>query len=424
MLMTMGRGLTHPGLRLVRAIGTVLVLGTLGACGGSAKPEATATDATQEPVLAGGTVAAEARVVPERSVALGLRGGGRVAKVAVREGQTVKAGQELLRLAGGAQAASVLDAAAALRAAEAELARVEKGTRAEVLAAAEAAVEAADAETRAATARVAAADAGLSKVSGGSQDDVSIAERRLEQAKNTRWGLQAQRDAICGRVKEKLAFTQADCDQAQANVQAAEETVRIAELEYQKLKRGSAQEDVAVARAQVAEAEGARSAAAARLRQARAELDRLRRGAEPEDLTIATAAVDRARAALELAQLGMDETVLRAPFAGTVAAVEAIEGQILAPDAPALRLADLGRWKVETEDLTELSVVDLEVGDPVTLRFDAIEGLTLPGRVSGLRSYGENRLGDITYRVSISLDRQDPRLRWNMTAAVEIEPGD
>lgn len=402
----------------------LVVAGALAGCGSGSGGDATPAGPTQEPVLAAGSVAAEARVVPERSVALGLRGGGRVDKVAVQEGQAVKAGQELLRLAGGAQAASVLDAAAALRAAEAELARVEKGSAAEVLAAAEAAVEAADAETRAATARVAAADATLTKVSGGSQDDVGIAERRFEQSKNTRWGLQAQRDAICGRVKEKLAFTQADCDQAQANVQAAEETVRIAELEYQKLKRGSAQEDVAVARAQVAEAEGARSASAARLRQARAELDRLRRGASPEELTIATSAVDRARAALELAQLNMDETVLRAPFAGTVAAVEAIEGQLLPPDAPALRLADLGRWKLETEDLTELSVVGLKVGDPVTVRFDAIEGLSLPGKVAGLRSYGENRLGDITYRVSISLDRQDPRLRWNMTAAVEIQPED
>jgi hypothetical protein len=34
---------------------------------------------------------------------------------------------------------------------------------------------------------------------------------------------------------------------------------------------------------------------------------------------------------------------------------------------------------------------------------------------------GITRQGDITYKVIVVLDRQDPRLRWNMTAAVAIE---
>jgi hypothetical protein len=33
---------------------------------------------------------------------------------------------------------------------------------------------------------------------------------------------------------------------------------------------------------------------------------------------------------------------------------------------------------------------------------------------------GENKQGDITYVVTITLDQQDPQLRWNMTAAVAI----
>lgn len=54
--------------------------------------------------------------------------------------------------------------------------------------------------------------------------------------------------------------------------------------------------------------------------------------------------------------------------------------------------------------------------------FDAVDGLSLPGKVVRVRSYGESRLGDITYRVTIALDRQDERLRWNMTASAAIEP--
>lgn len=44
------------------------------------------------------------------------------------------------------------------------------------------------------------------------------------------------------------------------------------------------------------------------------------------------------------------------------------------------------------------------------------------GKVKRVRSFGESRLGDITYRVTIALDRLDTRLRWNMTASVAIEP--
>jgi hypothetical protein len=32
--------------------------------------------------------------------------------------------------------------------------------------------------------------------------------------------------------------------------------------------------------------------------------------------------------------------------------------------------------------------------------------------------------GDVTYKVVITLDRQDVRLHWNMTAAVAIEAED
>lgn len=38
-----------------------------------------------------------------------------------------------------------------------------------------------------------------------------------------------------------------------------------------------------------------------------------------------------------------------------------------------------------------------------------------------IKSFGESRLGDITYTVVIAMDSQDERLRWNMTASVAIE---
>jgi len=44
----------------------------------------------------------------------------------------------------------------------------------------------------------------------------------------------------------------------------------------------------------------------------------------------------------------------------------------------------------------------------------------MAGQVTRIRSLGENRQGDITYRVIITPNEQDSRLRWNMTASVVI----
>ena len=112
---------------------------------------------------------------------------------------------------------------------------------------------------------------------------------------------------------------------------------------------------------------------------------------------------------------------LVAPFAGTVMKVDIAPGEYAAPGAAVLLLADTSAWQVETTDLTELNVA--EVGEAATARvtFDALPDLELTGRVSAVKPYGESKQGDIVYTVNITLDRQDPRLRWNMTAKVSIE---
>ncbi|MBA3533913.1 MAG: efflux RND transporter periplasmic adaptor subunit, partial [Ardenticatenales bacterium] len=45
-----------------------------------------------------------------------------------------------------------------------------------------------------------------------------------------------------------------------------------------------------------------------------------------------------------------------------------------------------------------------------------------PGTVTRIRTIGENKQGDITYTVIVTPDKQDERLRWNMTAIVDIAP--
>ena len=94
----------------------------------------------------------------------------------------------------------------------------------------------------------------------------------------------------------------------------------------------------------------------------------------------------------------------------------------MGPGSPIIRLADLSAWQIETDDLTELNVVRVAEGAPASITFDAIPGLKVAGKVSRIKPLGENKQGDMTYVVIIAPDQVDPRLRWNMTAAVAIEP--
>ena len=78
---------------------------------------------------------------------------------------------------------------------------------------------------------------------------------------------------------------------------------------------------------------------------------------------------------------------------------------------------------METTDLTELSVAGVHEGDAATVTFDALPDLTLPGKVTHVKNFGQDHQGDIVYTVVVTLGKSDPRLRWNMTAKVGIVTG-
>jgi hypothetical protein len=83
-------------------------------------------------------------------------------------------------------------------------------------------------------------------------------------------------------------------------------------------------------------------------------------------------------------------------------------------------IADLSAWHLETSDLTELDVVAVQPGAPVTITFDAIPDLSLTGAVTRVKGLGQSFQGDVIYTVLIEPASWDERLRWNMTATVAI----
>lgn len=206
-----------------------------------------------------------------------------------------------------------------------------------------------------------------------------------------------------GTASRDIQLKEAQQEEAQAEYEQSSADYKRYQLLYE--QGGISQQELEQARA-------ARVKAEARLKQARVELE-MARVQGPEDLAAAQAEVKAISARL-------DQSELRAPFAGMIAAINLGAGEAVSAYAPLIYLADCSAWQIKTEDLSELDIARVKKGTPASISFDAIPELVLPARVVHIRALGEKKKGDMTYTVTLKPEKQDSRLYWNMTALVKI----
>lgn len=384
------------------------------------------------------SIVADARLVPVRQAELSLSTGGVVAEVLVQEGEAVTAGQLLVRLNNSQQQVAVVRAQADLQGAQARLAEITAPARQEEVAQAEAALGAAQAryerlaqaalpgEIAAAEAGLNALQASLAKVMEGASEQQLIAARAdLANAEATLRQAQSAYNLVKWRNDVGATPQSAALQQATNNYEAAQ--ARLADLE-----RGASQADIAAASAQVRQATAQlqtlrnampsdMAAAQADVNAQQAQLALLLAGPQAESVAVAEAEVAGATAALQQALVALGDRELRAPFTGTVAALNIDVGEQASAGVTLVQLADLTQWEVETEDLTELDIVGVTPGSQVALTFDAIPDLAMNGTVKRVRPIGEDNRGDIVYTVVVDPAQQDPRFLWNMTTVVTME---
>ena len=146
-----------------------------------------------------------------------------------------------------------------------------------------------------------------------------------------------------------------------------------------------------------------------------------RAGARPETIHAAEADLTDAQTTLMQRHVELDDTELRAPFAGTIASLDLEVGEQVATGTPVVRLADQSEWLIETDDLTEINVVFVQEGDRAThLRSTPCPTLELEGTVIRIKPLGENKQGDITYTATIEPDtcRRSPALEYDCIGSI------
>jgi len=375
----------------------------LSACGG-ALPGGAGTPTAIPVVISDTNVVAEGRLVPNQSANLSFKTGGQVAEILITEGDSVEKGQVIARLDSSEQLQSAV-AGAEAEVLNAKLAR----------------------DTLFKTAEVATA-AALQKIADA-RDAVRAAERRMNNletgSKDTDIDLAKANVTI---LKDQLDNAKEDYkpyeNKPQDNVTRAvflSRFVQAQQLYDNAVRRlnnlvGTANEiDLAIGDANL-------SVAKAQLLLAEQDYEDIKAGGpNPDDLAAADARVKAAETGLVAVQASLSDVELVSPFSGKVVDIQITTGEQVAPGQPVAVLADFSQWIVETDDLTEIEIPEVRVGQAVKIVPDALPDLELGGTVDRISDVFVEKRGDITYTARILLNRLDERLRWGMTVVVTFE---
>jgi len=381
-----------------------------------------------------------------------LREGAPAADIAQAEAHLSQIQARLTQAYGRVTPQDVAAAEARLKEARARLAGLEAGSPAAEIEQARAALAEAQAEGNQQRAALAEAKEKARRLVEERANDIRALQATVS---NAYWNLQRaggdpeapearEPAAALERAKLDLANAESAFERAQVEYDAAkqkeiagvaesEATISTAASKLNDLLAGTKPDELANAQAAVATAQadlarlqgaargGELAEAAAAVTEANARVSGLHADASEASIAQVQVAILQSEVRLKAAELAIEQATLVAPIAGVVGTVNITPGEIADSHEPAVILADVSAWQLETQDLNDLSVARIHEGASVTISFYAIPQLELPGRVARVKPIGENEQGKTFYTVTIRPDRWDARLRWNMPALVTIK---
>ena len=147
-------------------------------------------------------------------------------------------------------------------------------------------------------------------------------------------------------------------------------------------------------------------------------LEKLKAGSDALDIRSQELAVIQRENALLDARDKFADYFIRAPFEGTVTKITLKKGESISSGSVIGSL--ITSQKIVSIPLNEVDVAKIEIGQKTTLIFDAIDGLEMTGRVTGIDAIGTVSQGVVTYSVQITLDTQDIRIKSGMSVTATI----
>lgn len=325
--------------------------------------------------------------VEARDIRVGSKVGGRIEKVLVREGDTVKAGQVLITF-------DDKELQAALDQSKAAAEKAARGYRPEEIAEAKAAVEEAKAEYE-------------QRKNGYRHEDIAAAQADLERAKadaarakldNDRYQALAEKDLVSKQQRDsaEAAFRMADAQQANAQHKLDE------------LQHGYRPEEIASAQA--------------RYEQAQATYAKFARGNRRED-------VDLAKASFSFDEARYREREVVAPSEATVEVLDVRPGDLIAPNTPVATLLERDQIYIRIY-IPETEIGHVTLGQKAEVRVDSFAKTVFDGVVEQINQQAEFLPRNVQTReervhqvfgVKVRIDDPSNRVRAGMAADVKLK---
>jgi HlyD family secretion protein len=201
----------------------------------------------------------------------------------------------------------------------------------------------------------------------------------------------------------------------------AQAAVTQAQTQLTNLQKGGTQANLASAEAQVTQAQVA--------------LDKLTAPATDAELASAEAGLLQAQANLDTARRNLTEATLTAPFDGVVSAVTVQVGASSGASSSssgsssstssggggaAITLVDRSKLHIDI-NLSETDAAKVQIGQPVTLTFDAMPSVTIQGKVATIAPAATVSQNVVTYPVQVEFDPGSSPVKVGMSATADIQ---
>jgi HlyD family secretion protein len=309
---------------------------------------------------------------------------GRVAKVNVKVGDTVKKGDVLMEV-------DVTKLNLALQTAQSSLASAQVSynqTKADL----QFALRTAQANFDNAKASLAAAQA----TNAQNPNSIIVAKASLDSATVTLQKAQADYDTIAWRGDVGMTTQAATLQSATIAYQSALASYKIAAAKIGDSDLKSAQ--TSYSNAQVS------------LEQAQKNLD--------TKLATAQASLDNAKLDVQQAQSNLDNAKLFAPYDGVVSAVNYGVGD--RASATAVTIVDLSLLQVKVS-VAEVDIAKIKIGQPASMTLDALTGKTYNAKVIAISPVATVTQGVVNYTVILEITDSDGAIKPGMTATLTLE---
>jgi RND family efflux transporter MFP subunit len=154
------------------------------------------------------------------------------------------------------------------------------------------------------------------------------------------------------------------------------------------------------------------------LKEKQQSFDNLKAGTDALDLQSSEISVQQRQYSLDDAKAKLADYYIRASFDGVLAALNINKVEPVSSGSTVATL--ITTQEIAEISLNEVDIAKVSVGQDAVVTFDAIDGLTVKGKVVEIDTIGTVSQGVVTYNVKVSFDSTNAEIRPGMSANVEI----